>query len=132
MKQNIWGFTFDPETGHVYDTQGREQPYTFQAAAITGPDGTVYPANPIEFATRETAEAVFAYLKSLRPDLELTLVGGARTAGMFVCPVTEYSIETPNGALMNAGLVANTIMRRGKGADGPLLSELERCSRKRS
>lgn len=131
QRLNLWGYTFDPETGLVYDDQDREQPYTFQSASITGPDGQVYEANPLQFPTRDTAEKILAHLQALRPDLELKLVGYALAGGMYVCPVVEYGIQTPSGTVMSAGLVANTLMRSKQWADASLKAELERYGTRR-
>ena len=67
------------------------------------PDGTIYPYNPIYFATQGTAQKV------------ANMVGGTVVAkdmftqpgNSFVQQQPNYMVEMPNGALINPGLVAS-------------------------
>jgi len=128
QRMNIWGYSFDPETGQMYDSKGRVQPYTFQYATILDTyTGRVVPANPIHFATLDTAEKVLEKMKSLAPGADLKLTQSAWVAGPFIRPVVEYGIQLPGGDVMCCGLVANTLMRNGAYADEMLRDELATC-----
>lgn len=129
---NVWGFWFEPGTGHIYDQDGGQQPFTFQNVSIFDQySGRVYPANPLQFATRETAEKVLAHLQALTPALELKLHESVWAGGPYLRPAVEYGVETPSGTVMNAGLVANSIMRSGAFADAIFKAELARFAVRR-
>jgi len=128
---NIWGYSYDPATGTINNEQGTLQPYTFMNVAVLGTGGGMAFANPINFATRETAEKVLAYLQALAPGIELKLHESVWAAGPYARSAAEYGIETPSGTVMNAGLVANTIMRGGGLAPSMLRAELAMYGKRR-
>ena len=122
---NVWGYSFEPATGRMFDEQNREMPFTFQSVSIVdGHSGQIYGTNPLQFATKSTAEKVLTHLRALAPGYELKLTQMVWAGGPYVRPAIEYGIETPSGTVMNAGLVANTLMRSGPWADAMLRAEL--------
>ena len=34
QRMNLWGYSFEPETGRLFDDRGRGQPYTFQFVTL--------------------------------------------------------------------------------------------------
>lgn len=124
---NVWGYYFEPSTGKVFDADGNEQPYTFQPTyVIDQATGRAVAANPLQFASKDTAVKVLAYLQNLSPDSKLKLHESVWSSTPFSRTSIEYGIETSSGTVMNAGLVANTLMRNGSAASRILLDELHR------
>jgi hypothetical protein len=74
---------------------------------VVNATGGSQPLNPAYFATRETAQ----YIADKFGTGEVLEVRNGGTGGRYAAPASEYHIELPNGATVNAGLLADHYVR---------------------
>lgn len=124
-----FGYCFEPATGKVY-LDGKAQPYTFENAilSVLGKDG-VWTETPLQYsfayATRATAEKVLTVLKELTPGVTLEIVEFYSGAPYSV-NVPMRQIRVGSAGYLNAGLIANQLMRSGENGKRALLAEIEK------
>lgn len=147
--ESAWGFWYDRSTTKTYTPDGKPTPFTFEPArfVMSTPEAvfaflagnappatvTVTPISPpFAFATDETAKAVVTVLRSWCPefDYELGEDNFTNTAGWRREPKNSRVVNVTRGYVkygsINAGLMANTIMRNpGNGARLQVRSECE-------
>lgn len=123
--EDAWGFFYDRKTTMMYDPNGKFTGFTFEPARIVMmvPDavGNIIPrvdliSPPLAFATQETAEKLVALLKEWLPGYKFTIGYSNYQNGSWRRePQNErqiiMSLETETFEPINAGLLANTVMR---------------------
>lgn len=136
-----FGFFYDRRTTHMYDPAGKPTGFSFEPARLVFKqvtlDGVFFAdrvdliSPPLAFATESTREKVIALLKQWLPQYTFTPVWGEYQNGSWIRePQQERHILVMMGdqslGRINAGLMANTIMRQGslEGARQMIVAEL--------
>jgi hypothetical protein len=136
-----FGFFYDRRTTLMYDPTGKPTGFSFEPARLVfknvSLDGILFAdridliSPPTAFATESTREKVIGLLKQWAPQFTYTPVWGEYQNGSWVRePQQERHIIVSMGNVkygrLNAGLLANTIMRQGslEGARQLIVAEL--------
>lgn len=114
---NIFGIGYDPETGKTY-LDNEETPYTFEKQPHVSWPGPTQFYNPLQYASLETADAMQSFVQQVmdeaypgsRVTRDDSQVFGT-SAPMRLIVVTA---SNKSRAELNAGLIANSIIRSGK------------------
>lgn len=126
-------YTFDPASGSLFDHFGAKQPFTWEFVEVRSPDptgkggpDTVQRMNPVNYATRDTAARVLAFVQKIAPGVNAQAVQDA-PAGWFTFNAPQRSVLV-YGTRLNAGLIAFEIAFSGEDKAARLvLIEIQRA-----
>ena len=101
MRIDVYGFSFDPKTGEMFDPEGNLTPFTFDHEPGL---------NPMQFASRETAQEMALLVDQVT-------YAGTKIEVMEPGSWNGRMIRAIDGSArceLNAGLIANMVIRSGK------------------
>jgi hypothetical protein len=125
--REFFGLLYDPDTGELFNADGSKTGFSFVKASET----QGFPVNPLQFASKETAEKIAARLAEFIEDvvkvqiIEVNLVSSPASNRPFPERIFNITTKTGKKTKHNAGLIASSIVRVGwKSAMKSLATEI--------